>query len=155
MNKILNCLREKRIWLCSSVYALLFSVSIIAGSKLGSMEEGLPLSLGLNDLGAFLGWFIIITIAAAAISGVLFLRFGRDTQEKKFSIRFWAVKSIVMFLCWFPYLLIFYPGNLSVDSYWSLQQILGNSPLNNAHPILYTGFVGILVKLGMLIKDLE
>ena len=155
MNKILNCLREKRIWICSSVYALLFSVSIIAGSKLGSIEAGLPLSFGLKDLGVFLGWFIIITIAAAAISGVLFSRFGRDAQEKKFSIRFWAVKSAVMFLCWFPYLLIFYPGNLSVDSYWSLQQILGNSPLNNAHPILYTGFVGIFVKLGMVIKDLE
>ena len=58
-------------------------------------------------------------------------------------------------MCWFPYLIIFYPGNLSVDSYWSLQQILGNSPLNNAHPILYTGFVGIFVKFGMMIKDIE
>ena len=155
VNKILNCLQEKKIWICSCVYALLFSASIIAGSKLGSMEEGLPLSLGLKDLGIFLVWFIIIAIAAAVVSGALFLRAGGEAREKKFSIRFWAVKSAVMFLCWFPYLLIFYPGNLSVDSYWSLQQILGNSPLNNAHPILYTGFVGIFVKLGMLIKDIE
>lgn len=155
VNKILNCLQEKKIWICSCVYALLFSASIIAGSKLESMEEGLPLSLGLKDLGIFLVWFIIIAIAAAVVSGALFLRAGGEAREKKFSIRFWAVKSAVMFLCWFPYLLIFYPGNLSVDSYWSLQQILGNSPLNNAHPILYTGFVGIFVKLGMLIKDIE
>jgi len=134
---------------------MLFSASIIAGSKLESMEEGLTLSLGVKDLGAFLGWFIIITAAAAVLSAVLFSYSGREAREKKFSIRFWAVKSAAVFLCWFPYLLIFYPGNLSVDSYWSLQQILGNSPLNNAHPILYTGFVGIFVKFGMMIKDIE
>ena len=91
MNKILNCLREKKIWICSCVYAMLFSASIIAGSKLESMEEGLTLSLGVKDLGAFLGWFIIITAAAAVLSAVLFSYSGREAREKKFSIRFWAV----------------------------------------------------------------
>ena len=81
VNKILNCLQEKKIWICSCVYALLFSASIIAGSKLGSMEEGLPLSLGLKDLGIFLVWFIIIAIAAAVVSGALFLRAGGEARE--------------------------------------------------------------------------
>lgn len=119
------------------------------------METGIPLSFVPGDLEMFLGWFILSAAAAAVISCLLLRYSAGKARDRQFSKKFWAVKSAVIFLCWFPYLLIFYPGNLSVDSYWSIQQILGNSPLNNAHPILYTEFVGIFVRLGMLIRDIE
>ncbi len=64
--------------------------------------------------------------------------------------RWWAVASVAMFMAWLPYLVIFFPGNLTPDSFDSLAQGLGLRPLVNHHPIAFITFVGALARTGQL-----
>lgn len=147
-------LKEKRGLIFSSLFAMLLSLSIFVGNKIDK-DEGVFLNFEYKDIFLFVAYVIGLTIV-----GLFLLRFFSSQEEQRnhvneFNLRIWMIRSVIIFLCWFPYLLAFYPGNMSVDSNWSIQQILGNSPLNNTHPILYTLTVGIFVRLGMWIKDLE
>lgn len=49
----------------------------------------------------------------------------------------------LLVLCWLPYLLALYPGVVLPDSLSSVAQSMGDVPISNHHPVLFT----LLVKL--------
>ena len=53
-----------------------------------------------------------------------------------------AVYLLVFFLC-------YYPGVLTYDSVYQLQQVLGQTPYTNHHPYFYTRFIGLCYHLGL------
>ncbi len=53
-----------------------------------------------------------------------------------------AVYLLVFSLC-------YYPGVLTYDSVYQLQQILGQTPYTNHHPYFYTRFIGLCYQLGL------
>lgn len=69
---------------------------------------------------------------------------------------------IILFICYLPYLIAFYPGILSPDPSFQVEQFFGiktkysnytllldeNVTITNHHPVLHTVFLGSLVKLG-------
>lgn len=63
------------------------------------------------------------------------------------------INTVILFLCWLPYLITYYPGYVFGDSLASIQQALGNQPLDNAHPILYTMLIRFCIWLGQLSQD--
>lgn len=65
-------------------------------------------------------------------------------EQKKYFLLCWGV----LLIAWLPYLLTFFPGAVYSDGFTSIHQVMG-SPYSNHHPILYTGFVGIFIKLGL------
>lgn len=52
----------------------------------------------------------------------------------------------VLFFCWVPYLLALYPGVITPDTITSLKQSLGDIPLQNDHPLLFTYILSIFVR---------
>jgi len=55
-----------------------------------------------------------------------------------------------VFYLWYLY---DYPGCITNDSNWQLKQILGTSPLSNAHPLIHTLLVKVFFELGLLLHN--
>lgn len=55
--------------------------------------------------------------------------------------------SLLLFLCWLPYLVIFYPGTMSSDALGEIRQQLGLSPLTNHHPVIHQLFIRLCLIL--------
>lgn len=53
-----------------------------------------------------------------------------------------------LFLCWLPYLIVFYPGTTTYDAGTMLEQYFGYAPLTNHHPYLQILFIGLFVQVG-------
>lgn len=58
-----------------------------------------------------------------------------------------------LMLCWCPYIIISYPGNLPYDPSGQLAGYLGYCELTNQHPPFSTWMIGILYKIGSSLKD--
>jgi hypothetical protein len=70
-----------------------------------------------------------------------------DFHSKKMFLSIFAL----MLLCWIPLLIMFFPGNFDIDTYWELPQIYGLSALGNHHPFFDTLLFGLFWKIGDLL----
>ncbi|OTP25434.1 DUF6020 family protein [Enterococcus mundtii] len=61
--------------------------------------------------------------------------------------KFFLLFTIIMLLCWTPYALTLYPGVVLPDSLSSVSQALGDTALNNHHPILFTLIVKFFIDI--------
>ena len=57
------------------------------------------------------------------------------------------VLSTIIFIGWIPYIVIYWPGFIFNDSIGSLNQIFGYAQLSNHHPIVYTAYLGIWIRI--------
>ncbi len=73
------------------------------------------------------------------------------TANKSSFLLIWAF----IFLCWLPYLLAYYPGNFSQDSFRQLSYVIGGYPLDAGHPLIHTAYLGLFGKLGMAMGSLN
>ena len=65
------------------------------------------------------------------------------------------INFIFIFFVNLIFLLKFYPGNLTYDSFNEISQVKGILPLMNNHSILHTGILAIFIKIGMLFKSIN
>lgn len=89
------------------------------------------------------------TLLAYMFSCVLEMDFF-ESGEVKTGRAFWPVLLMTAFilLCWLPYYCAFYPGNLSRDSLYEIEQQLGLAALSNHHPYIHQLLIGLCLKLG-------
>lgn len=108
--------------------------------------------------GALVIW-IIITLALMAVREKVARRkkpgspqslFLEDFSDKKL----WLTSTFAIFACYLP-LTLLCNSVLTPDSWNSVRQITGDLPLNNAHPIIFTAFAGIFLKIGMIFGNLS
>lgn len=64
--------------------------------------------------------------------------------DKKRKAGFFAACILTLFLLYLPCFLTFHPGNISTDTFVSLQQAAGNSAWTNHHPVLFTLFLKVV-----------
>ena len=76
------------------------------------------------------------------------VRFSLDINP--IELRKVALLSLIPFLCWLPYLLIYWPGFIFGDSLSSLSQALGWTPYTNRHPFIYTLFIQSCIEITKL-----
>lgn len=63
----------------------------------------------------------------------------------------WAVflcSFLIILVCWMPYYLTYFPGILSNDSVWQMDQILGIRPYSNHHPFTHTMIIKCVYTIG-------
>ncbi|MDD6811854.1 MAG: DUF6020 family protein [Lachnospiraceae bacterium] len=60
----------------------------------------------------------------------------------------YAIFFAVCFACWLPYFLIYFPGWISNDSVWQLEQVCGWVPGSNHHPYAHTMIIKVFFMLG-------
>lgn len=71
----------------------------------------------------------------------------KDTPTQK-HIVVWGLSFITCMICYFPYLLTYYPGVIEYDSWIQLRQVFGDT-YSNHHPWLHTMFIKGLYNLGL------
>lgn len=59
----------------------------------------------------------------------------------------YSLITIFLIICWLPYYLTLFPGNLGKDTFESIDMCLGNIPWTNHHPIFFTMLINAVIKL--------
>ncbi len=57
------------------------------------------------------------------------------------------IYALIMIICWLPYYMTLFPGNLGKDTFESVDMVLGNIPWTNHHPIFFTMLIDAVFKL--------
>jgi hypothetical protein len=78
--------------------------------------------------------------------------YGSERIANKYRNIFW-VSFAIIFVCWFPWIFLNYPGSVDADSNYQLTQYFGYSDFTSHHPPLNTFIRGSLVELGRLIYN--
>lgn len=73
-----------------------------------------------------------------------------NTEYKKTNLFiYWGI----IFICWIPYYLNYFPGLTTSDSMLQIYQSLGISSFTAHHPIVHTAFIGIFMNIGKMINN--
>lgn len=144
-----------------AMFALVLTLNIIlgfhisVGDKSDQISQGYISAFTANDLLAFV--FILPTVFCLLISLYLFINsfvstksVSLDKRSKPISLKKVLLFAAALFLLWLPYLLTYWPGLILGDSTDSIQQGLGNVPLNNHHPVIYSLFTGVCQRISQL-----
>lgn len=104
-----------------------------------------------SDIGVFCVIFSIVYIAVVILGIALDKIENYPLRETKVLSKKWIgfIFVMIFLLCFFPFL-AFYPGNLSPDSYSSINQAM-TQITSTAHPVLFTLFVKICLEIGLLL----
>lgn len=144
----------------AAVFSLLFALAWVLGAHVvydggikGYPTENYMTMPGASDYLRFglagLVCFLVLLILYALISRL-------ECREGKSNKRLFIFTLVFLLLAWTPYLLSFYPGSIQGDSFSSIRQIIEvGRPDNNHHPVFYTLFLGIFLKIGLLLNDLN
>ncbi len=147
---------DDRVKVCSvGVLSLLWGTAVVISHKIDRYNWVFVTNFGGLDL--------IKIIITGALCFVIFYNiveiatgFGKEKKEDRaFSKKCWLIGALLTFLCWLPYFLSYYPGNLSIDSYASISQAMGTEMLSNHHPVMFTAFVKICLAVGSLFGGME
>lgn len=150
-----------------AVLAIIFSAGLVLGYHIridgipyaGSATENYITSYRWTDLVAFLclaastfalaiaAFSILLNIASKALT----VRERMKSESAIFPFgRYLAIFSLLLFVMWIPYLLTYWPAIVLSDTAYSINQAIGNVPLNNHHPFLYTLFIQACLNVGSL-----
>lgn len=79
------------------------------------------------------------------------LRSGAAVEQPGAQRWWFAAWTLALLAAWTPYLLLFWPGVLLGDSFASVGPMVGDRPLENHHPVAFTLFVGVFLRLGEML----
>lgn len=62
-------------------------------------------------------------------------------------------RALIILLCWLPYMIVRYPGNLDIDTQWQIAQFFDLCPKTDHHPWFDTLIFGFFWKIGQLLNS--
>lgn len=150
--------REKRLRVHSLVWGMFMASSYVLGWR---MERDATALAGLKNLPGLLVQIVCLTIPAAGC--VAFLLDGRvryvaadqrrkgcgiEEAKKKYQPwKVWLFYSAVIFICWLPVFLAYYPSVFAYDAEGQLYQVIAKD-YSTHHPLLHTLFLGAFFRMG-------
>lgn len=143
--------REAVVW---GIFSAVLSASLIIGNKIHYSGVPYYYPYTISDF----CYLIVIGVVLFFILIDLSHFIGKYTIElsqKKIGLKFWLVAFGIIAACWLPYFIIYFPGNLSGDSYSSINQSIGITPLYNQQPVLFTLFVKVCISTGLIFGSLN
>ena len=93
---------------------------------------------------------LIYTILNLSIPRLINLKFKNRKLFNKKHIFWWSL--LIIFICYLPYFIIYYPGILTGDSLSELNMILGNKAVTDHHTVIHFIFMYIPYKIGYFIS---
>lgn len=145
--------------LSTCICAGLFSLFTI-GSALIDSEDIMPTFSKVATYPPLIAYFIMFFFFFEALCYLLFGKLsavklsanGTEPSTKNKLIVFGG-SMLIMLIMWLPFLLFLYPGVLTQDSVWQLQQAAGMTEPSNHHPILHTMIIKLTFELGQWLFD--
>ena len=161
MNKLKKALGwGKREGIIAALFSAVFAAVYVLGRHIvytGGVEgyptENYMTAPSAADALWLLAAFVLC-FAAMALLSILIDRLKTPEGSGRKNKRLLIFVFVLLLLAWTPYLLSFYPGSIQGDSFSSIRQIIEvGHPNNNHHPVAYTLFLGIFLKIGELFSD--
>lgn len=151
--------RSLRLCVLSGVFSVLLSSALLFVRQIDlenkqflKVSRGLPVRILLLAAGLFL----VIAVLLDRLSQIELSRYLEANGSGRFSARkAGLLAGGAAFLCWMLFLLRFYPGATSIDSYYVILQAAGEMAPSDAHPYTYTLIATLCVRIGMLFGDLS
>lgn len=145
----------KPLHIVSTVFSLIFSIVLVFGGRV-DLEAGEFYLVTKVDLLTipFLALFIF-----ALIECVLVLLAKRDlklttVQQRLKWWQVWIISGVIMLIPWLLIYLSYYPAASSSDSYDIVRQMIGETPISNWHPIIYTLIAKQVILFGRSVGSL-
>ena len=154
IKKAIN-IKNKRANIIAVVISILFTIIEIICK---SINQDYTLNNIINKwlIVNFIGYFTIGWTSIKLIYNLLDNQ--KETKIKEIKTKwinnnslFLAICFICILLAWIPYLLRYFPGIVTPDSYTQIEQAIGITKLSNHHPIAHTAIISFCVNLGLLI----
>jgi hypothetical protein len=152
MRKIIQVIvSDKRMLVCISCFSFIISASVVIGSKI-NLDATSPMSFGKRDFALLVALTVVMLVVLSFLNQVLrkIELFRPENVQITYSRRYFPIFSAIIFLCYLPYFILGFPGLITGDGYDEIMQAFGHSNLGNHHPILYTGFIYLFTKIGLL-----
>ena len=140
--------------------SLLFALGVVVGRHIDVWGGHID---SFED--ADIVYFLCMTLVSLFFMIVLLGRIGcgyvtdsqvmADEDEPQGGIRRYVLRTVIFLICWMPYYLTLFPGNMGNDTFESVNMCLGNIPWTNHHPIFFTAIIGTVLKLTGFIGDLR
>lgn len=138
------------------IFSLFFAIILISGRILYNFRYSATDSFW-NELFTFKNIIYLIgntsliyTILITAIPKLINIKFKDKKMFKKKHIFLWSL--VIIFICWLPYFIVYYPGIITGDSLSELNMILGNKAVTDHHTVIHFIFMFIPYKIGYLIS---
>lgn len=156
---------NKRLFCCALLWGIPFAISCVLGWRL--VHEGTVFGPG-GAAAAYAGSFLlflletaVLSVPAAAFAATV-IRGGRrksdgrnlNAEPGKTEVmgrpvwQVWLFYSLLIFLCWLPVFLAYYPSVFAYDAEGQLYQVLA-ADYSTHHPLLHTLFLGAFFRLGI------
>lgn len=127
-------------------YTVPIGVILAVASTVGAhidMDERTFSSMGIKDfaLCIFLIPFFMAVIQLLFFSSDVCIEKSKSAGVEKTAKSEFVTHILLMFVCWCPYYLTYYPGGIGKDDFESVQMCEGMIPLTNHHPVAFTGII--------------
>ena len=127
---------------------------VFSGDPLAQMDSNYISDYSPADFAAFLGMIPSIFMISCGLLRVLrfvmqkrVVKICAEASCYRFNVKATAAFAVAIFVLWLPYLVVYYPGLIFSDSLSSLNQIFGYEAWSNHHPVIYTAFIGLCLKV--------
>ena len=150
-------LYNKEFFKSSIIYAIIFSLflslgSIVYENILNAQASIWRIFFSFPNLFVFFGLCITFYALMINIFPKLYNYDCIVKFKKKSNIKIFMVSFFIILLCWLPYFLALFPGELSVDSMAELNIIVNDfTNMSNHHPMIHVLFIAIPFKIGMFL----
>lgn len=149
-----------RARICSAVYALLFSLAMIAGKDVqysGGMRDGPDINYidwGADSLLSTMALAVLVYPVVTALFRLIGKMSVPTQAQRSPDKRVFVVMWGMIFLCWTPYLLTFYPAGIVGDGAHTLKDAMTPGvPAHNHWVVLYILTLRFFLWLGSLVKS--
>ncbi len=127
--------------------ALLFSLSVVAGRHLDVWEDIIT-PWKISDI-------LLLIVYALLFTALLIVLFrvtdrniaGTSAHRETVGYKQILIRACILIVCYLPYYLTLFPGNLGKDTFESVDMVLGNIPWTNHHPIFFTMLIDAVFAL--------
>jgi hypothetical protein len=175
-----NSKQGKKIW--KVLLSLIFSFFMVFGYsyyKINSWDMIFKNTFQLFKATiVFIGYYILFRAIINYIFDILIPKIQKtevkESTNKVYNFIFvkhsFIMPLIIILICWLPYIIIYYPGNLWQDPTNQLRQFFGvdlpesaaanstnlideNMKITNHHPVLHTVILGMCAKIGIVLGN--
>lgn len=136
-----------------ALYAFLLSCTFVAGEKMSMGGSPYFQPIVTEDLRKVALLFLVFFAASSILLKAINSKCLFEIQSEKISKKWWLCAWLLLTILWIPYLLAYYPGTLSPDSFTSLLQAKNLELLYNHIPIAYTLLIALFARIGWTVGD--
>ena len=135
--------------------AAFFSFLLIYGNLVYYLKSDREISIlrslfTIKSLCSYIGVFNLVYLLLLNIYPKLMeYKIKYQITNKNENKKVFFTCAIIMFLCWLPYFLRYYPGTMTPDSFMELETIVNNfTNVSDHHPVIHILFVALPYSIG-------